>query len=265
MLIFFHLLLVFGEMCCANDLFYETKAVTVGDHVKLNCSRGSAGELVWMRIVSDNPPENLTQNKTPNVKVNPEPGSLELKITEAKLNDTALYICMRIKDEHLLSFNVTYLRVEELAVTEAPPSTPSIPVCPRDSLTLQCSVLHKSLRNSCPSNESAFCFSVDFSEPDPNNTKNNRANEEENTFEGNVITKCASFSNNFISSDGWTYFCAVPKCKDKTPVETSQINTGANIWTSRMQEVAIKCLTAALFVSHIIIVFLIYLVKKLKK
>uniref|UniRef100_A0A8C7XGB4 Immunoglobulin subtype domain-containing protein n=1 Tax=Oryzias sinensis TaxID=183150 RepID=A0A8C7XGB4_9TELE len=238
MLISFYLLLVFGTECCANDLFYETKALKVGDHVN-----------IWMRIVSDNPPENLTENKTPNVKVNLEPGSLELKIAKAKLNDTALYICMRKKYGTLLSFNVTYLRVE------ASPSTPSIPVCPRDSLTLQCSVLHKSLRNPCPSNESAFCFSLDFSEPDPNNTENNRANEEDNTSKGTVVTKCASFSNYFISSDGWTYYCAVPKCKEKTPVETSQVNTG----------VVIKYLTAALFVSHIIIVFLIYLVKKLKK
>ncbi|XP_023814733.1 uncharacterized protein LOC105354840 [Oryzias latipes] len=268
MLIFFHLLLVFGEMCCANDLFYETKAVKVGDHVKLNCSRGSAGELVWMRIVSDNPPENLTENKTPNVKVNPEPGSLELKIAKAQLSDTALYICMRKKNGHLLSFNVTYLIVEETAkpaVTEAPPSTPSIPVCPVNSLTLQCTILHDSLKNSCLSNDSVLCFNNKSNYSYLNNTKDNRVNENANNSEGTSVNKCfPGVFKNLTFSDGRTYYCAVPKRAEKTPEETSQTNSGVGGSTSKEDETVRNCLTAALVISQIVIVFLLYLVKKLK-
>ncbi|XP_036069921.1 uncharacterized protein LOC112152984 isoform X2 [Oryzias melastigma] len=264
MLILFHLLLVFGEKCCANNLFYVTKAVKVGDHVKLDCSRGSAGELVWMRIVFDHPPENLekTENKTPHVKVKLEPGTLELKIVEAKQSDTGLYICMRNKSGNLLSFNVTYLRVEEPAVTEAPPPTPSLPVCPGNSMTLQCSILHDSLNNSCLSNESVLCFNTESNNFYPNNTKDNRVNKEEKNSEGTSVNKCfPSIFKNLPSSDGWTYYCAAPKCEEKTPEERTQTNICT--WTSKDETVK-NCLIAALVISQIFIVLLLYLVKKLK-
>ena len=96
---------------CADEPILETKTIRVGDPVTLTCSRRSAGTIFWMRVVSGNTPEDLTE-KYPHITVTAKPGILELKIIKAKQSDSAVYICLRTYDKYKEVLNVTYLRTE---------------------------------------------------------------------------------------------------------------------------------------------------------
>ncbi|KAM4555466.1 uncharacterized protein PAE49_014507 isoform 2-T2 [Odontesthes bonariensis] len=268
MLFVLYFLLMLTDGRCADDPILETKTIRVGDPVTLTCSRRSAGSITWMRVVSGNSPEVLTEtlNKNPHITVTQNPGILELKIRKAKQSDTAVYICMRIYDKYQEVLKVTYLRTEE-PVTTVPPS---VPVRPEDSVTLKCWTLHESQNESCPADDNVFCFTAESNQCHPsfNYTKEDKGNEYENNSTGVTMKKCFySYLKNFSSSDAWMYHCAVAPCEEKVMGNKStKLNTEVNLCNSKDKSSTILyLLCAALAMSGILIAFLVYTIKKLEK
>uniref|UniRef100_A0A3B3HFF3 Immunoglobulin domain-containing protein n=1 Tax=Oryzias latipes TaxID=8090 RepID=A0A3B3HFF3_ORYLA len=238
-----------------DDLTFQTKTVVVGDHVKLGCSRRSAGNVFWMRTISGNPPEFL-DNYWSKPKLAYKAGILELQIADTSLHDTAFYICVRKKDGTILSLNLTYLIVQEPAVSKVPSSAPE---CSENSLTLQCSVLQDFQNKSCPSDENVFCFSAESKHSNTNRTA-------ESSGDAAVKDFCFSiFFKNLTSSGDLKYYCAIPKCEERIQKNESLSQFEVNTWNSNTADVVRNMLIAALVVSQMLIAFLFYLVKKLKK
>uniref|UniRef100_A0A3P9LW39 Immunoglobulin subtype domain-containing protein n=1 Tax=Oryzias latipes TaxID=8090 RepID=A0A3P9LW39_ORYLA len=228
---------------CTDDLTFQTKTVVVGDYVKLGCSRRSAGNVFWLRTISGNPPEFL-DNYWSKPKLAYKAGILELQIADTSLRDTAFYICVRKKDGTILSLNLTYLIVQE---------------CSENFLTVQCSVLQDSQNKSCPSDENVFCFSAESKHSNTNRTAENSGDAAAKDF-------CfSSFFKNLTSSGDLKYYCAIPKCEERIQKNESLSQFKVNTWNSNTADVVRNILIAALFVSQMLIAFLFYLVKKLKK
>ncbi|XP_072252440.1 uncharacterized protein [Leuresthes tenuis] len=265
MLFVLYFLLMLTDGRCADEPILETKNIRVGDPVTLTCSRRSAGSFIWMRVVSGNTLEVLTE-KNPHITVKAKPGILELKIIKAKQSDSAVYICMRTYNKYKEVLNVTYLRTEE-HVTTVPPS---VPVRPEDSVTLKCSILHESQNKSCPTDDNVFCFTAESNQCHPsfNYTEEDEGNEYEKNAMGVTTKKCFySLLKNLSSSDAWMYHCVVAPCEENGMGNKSKLNTEAvNLCSSKDKSSTILyLLCAALAMSVILIAFLVYTIKKLDK
>uniref|UniRef100_A0A8C6KFS4 Ig-like domain-containing protein n=1 Tax=Nothobranchius furzeri TaxID=105023 RepID=A0A8C6KFS4_NOTFU len=203
-------MIIFFTQSCAADPVIERKSIKVGDRVKMECSRRSAGDLHWMKIAFKNPPEYLEEpldeRLYSHIKVNAEPGTFQLQIINAKLNDSALYVCVRKHQGGITYLKLTYLMVEDLAVTT---HTVSDLNRPGDPVTLQCSVFSDSDKKTCSEDLRVFWFRAksDTSYPDMIYSKGTHPNQCEKKSQN----RCVS-SMNFSTSDPATYYCAVATC-----------------------------------------------------
>ncbi|KAI9541486.1 hypothetical protein NQZ68_028986, partial [Dissostichus eleginoides] len=117
------------------------------------------GSLFWIRIVSGDFPEVL--RKTFSLKSNDRITATEerelfvLHIKEAKLSDAAVYYCIQISQQNLRFLTQTDLRVEEPEITAV---SPTDPVHPGDSVTLQCSILSDSENKTRLEEHNLCCF-----------------------------------------------------------------------------------------------------------
>ncbi|XP_039669688.1 uncharacterized protein LOC120566986 [Perca fluviatilis] len=272
MMIVVYLLLMLRVGRCTDDQIFETRTVGVGGDVRLTCPRKSTGSLFWIRLVSGEFPKVLGKTfsfeSDPRITATEEPGTFVLHIAKARLSDTAVYYCMRIHQHNFTFLKGADLRVEgpEPDPTAVPPSDP---VGPGDSVTLQCSVLSDSENKTCPEEQSVFCFRAGSHHCGPgfNYTQGNSVEEHEKNPEGLSTKKCIySFFKNVSSSDGETYHCAVVTCGEIFSGNGSKLETEAvNMQDSQKDHTVICLLGAALAISLIVIAFLIYSIKKLKK
>ncbi|XP_040903677.1 uncharacterized protein LOC121188157 [Toxotes jaculatrix] len=275
MLIILHLLLLLRAGRCTDDLIFETKVVDVGDDVNLTCARQGSDystRLYWIRLVSGNLPEFLggtfsfdynDVNTTPRITAKQEPGTFLLTISQTERNDTGFYYCINVKGNNMKFLRGTFLRIKgpEREISPVIQVSPSDPVHPGDSVTLQCSVLSDSEMKTCPGDHSVFWFRAGSNESHPSfiYTHGNGGDQCGQSPEAHSPQKCVySFSKNVSSSDAGTYYCAVATCGQILFGNGSKLNTEA-LWDL---QTPLILLCAALVISLIVITILIYLIKK---
>uniref|UniRef100_A0A3Q1BL72 Immunoglobulin domain-containing protein n=1 Tax=Amphiprion ocellaris TaxID=80972 RepID=A0A3Q1BL72_AMPOC len=262
----FYSLLMLAMVCFTDEQIFETKTVRIGDDVNMSCPRRASGSLFWIKFGSGNFPEILRKTFRSEFshqlnRVKTEPGTLVLYISKAKLSHSALYYCVKILQQNITFLKGTNLRVEGSSVSTVPPSDP---VPPGDSVTLQCSILHDSEKKTCPDEDSMFCCAESHqSHPSLIYTQDNRRDENE----GISTKKCFySYFKNISSSDARTCRCAAVTCVEIfLGNKSSEVNSQADTLDSMKINMALYLLCAALALSLLVIAFLIYSVKKLKR
>ncbi|XP_027863912.1 uncharacterized protein LOC114138721 isoform X2 [Xiphophorus couchianus] len=262
MLLIYLLLMLKDGRCKDHSIINETQTVNVGGLVKITCPRRSAGEIIWMRIDSGNSAENLanTGNMYPHIKFETDVGKWVLKITNASLNDSGIYFCLRNYQENKIFMKLTYLTVEESAVTTVPTS---VPPHLHDSVTLHCSALRDSRNKSCPEDENLLCFRAESIQTFPGFNSTNNA--EESGFKFNSEGCLYSYFKNSSLSDAQMYHCGVAKDDKDTSREKSKPITEENTGDSRNYYTVACLLSAALAFCLAIMAFLIYLVIEINK
>ncbi|KAM8732384.1 uncharacterized protein AB9X84_024427 isoform 2-T2 [Acanthopagrus schlegelii] len=258
-MILLHLLLTLSGVGCTVEQSFETKTVAVGENVALICRCGPSDTVFWIRPVSGKLPEVYktfsSASFDPRIRSTEEPGTFVLRITNATQRDTGVYYCVKIEKQ-----NLTFLKGVDLKVQVSEPETtavpPSDPVRPGDSVTLQCSVLSDSETKTCPGGHSVCCLK-DGSDVDPS------FDYIQENPEGLSTEKCTyGFFRNVSSSDAATCCCAVATCVETVCGTRSKPDSEAADW---QKDTVLYLLCAALILSLIITVFLLYSVKKLKK
>ncbi|XP_078025598.1 uncharacterized protein LOC144463831 [Epinephelus lanceolatus] len=255
-----YLLLMLRVGRCTVEQIFETKTVGVGADVTLTCPRKSSGSIFWMRLVSGDIPKVLGKTfsfeRDPRITATEKPGKFVLHIKNTRQSDTAVYLCVKIHQQTFTLLKGADLKVgaPEPAITAAPPSDP---VCPGDSVT-QCSALSDSENKTC-----VCCLRAGLLQclPSLNCSQENSAEEHEKNLEGCLYR----FLKNVSSSDAGTYNCAVATCEERLSGNRSELNTEDTMWDSQRNQIVVSLLCAALAISLIVIAFLIYSVKKLKK
>ncbi|KAM8732383.1 uncharacterized protein AB9X84_024427 isoform 1-T1 [Acanthopagrus schlegelii] len=292
-MILLHLLLTLSGVGCTVEQSFETKTVAVGENVALICRCGPSDTVFWIRPVSGKLPEVYktfsSASFDPRIRSTEEPGTFVLRITNATQRDTGVYYCVKIEKQ-----NLTFLKGVDLKVQVSEPETtavpPSDPVRPGDSVTLQCSVLSDSETKTCPGGHSVCCLK-DGSDVDPS------FDYIQENPEGLSTEKCTyGFFRNVSSSDAATCCCAVATCVETVCGTRSKPDSEGKVHHisvsgkkhfvlfefkflllklfSRVyivsaadwqKDTVLYLLCAALILSLIITVFLLYSVKKLKK
>ncbi|XP_062414549.1 signal-regulatory protein beta-2-like [Pungitius pungitius] len=268
----FYFLLVLRAGRCTDDLIFETK--TVGQSVTLTCARNDSlnrGTLFWMRLVSGNVPEFFKgtfafdydgDNTNRHITTKQEPGTFLLHIHQATQSDTGVYCCLEINTLYVKLKKWTFLRIKgpEADVSVITNSVPSHPVRPGDSVTLQCSVLSVSEETACPEGQKVFWLKAgsDRSPPHVIYVHGNRDGCEQSP-EGLPPHRCVySFSKNISSSDAGTYYCAAATCGQMLFGNGTKVETEAPL----MWDLVLIVLSAALAFSLVVIVFLIFFIKR---
>ncbi|XP_045885953.1 uncharacterized protein LOC123957303 [Micropterus dolomieu] len=259
MLIVLYSLLMFTVGRCTDDQNFVTK--TVGEDVTLTCTRQksnlSQATLFWIRLVSGNFPEFLGGtfdfdydgvNEISRITAKQEPGTFLLHISKTNLSDTGVYYCIKVDELDITFVKGTFLRIKgpEPDVTAVIQVPPSDPVHPRDSVTLQCSVLSHSENKTCQGEHSVYWFRVgsDESHPSVIYVHRNSGDECQKSPETRYPQKCVyNFSKNISSSDAGTYYCAVATCGEILFGNGTKLDTEENIlWLlQRCQCSANKC------------------------
>ncbi|XP_067455915.1 uncharacterized protein [Thunnus thynnus] len=273
MLIILCLLLMHRVGRCADDWIYETKTFRVGNYVTMTCPRKTAGTIFWFKLVSENVPQVFGgpygSEDDPRITARAEPEKFVLRITKAKLSDTGFYYCVTTPQQQLIFLRGTHLKVEgprpHTDITTVPPSDP---VRPGDSVTLQCSVL--SANKTCLEEHSVYWFSASLDKFNASfiYTHENSNDRSEKSLDIESLQKCVyDFSrNNVSSSDTGTHYCAVTTCGETLSRNGTKLNTEAvNICDLQKDNTVLFLLCAALALSLIVIVVLIYSIKKIKK
>ncbi|XP_047441436.1 uncharacterized protein LOC125008297 [Mugil cephalus] len=280
MLLIIYALLMFRAWCLTEGQKFEKKNVTVGEDVKLTCPLESVGSLFWIVLFSEKFPEVLGRsssplNDAPRIRTKKERKEFVLYISKAGLTDTAFYFCIKTLQNDFIFLAGTHVIVESSTTTAQPgpepvvtTTAPSVPVHPGDSVTLQCSVFSDSENKTCPAEDSVFCFSH---EPHQslsifNRTKVNDSDEYDHNSGGASTKKCFFNFRNFSSSGARTYYCSVAMCGKTLSGNISELNNeGESIWESKKDNAVLYVLCGALVISVIVIVFLLYSIKKLTK
>uniref|UniRef100_UPI001448972D uncharacterized protein LOC117250583 n=1 Tax=Epinephelus lanceolatus TaxID=310571 RepID=UPI001448972D len=262
---------------CTDDHVFETTTVEVGDDVTLNCTRQTSDlreTLFWIRLVSGKTPEFLGGtyafdyegvNKTPHITAKQEPGSFILHIHETKLSDTGLYYCLKVNLLDMTFSKSALLRVKGPDITAVTQDFPSDPVRPRDSVTLQCSVLSDSEKKTCPEEHRVYWFRAasDESHPSVIYTQGNSSDGCEKSPEAHSLQKCIySFSKDVSSSDAATYYCAVATCGEILFGNGAKLDIQGTSTCSQDAVAVIFLLLAVLAISLIVVAVLTYAMKK---
>ncbi|XP_062282198.1 uncharacterized protein LOC133986393 [Scomber scombrus] len=282
MLIVVPILLMLKIGRCTDDHIFATKTVDVGQNVTLTCNRqkSSQSNLFWIRVVSGTFPEilggtytfdyNAVDQYNHHITAKQGPGTFVLHITETQLSDTAVYYCINVKNTRMTFLSGTFLRVKgpEPDITAITQDFPSDPVSPRDSVTLQCSVLSDSESKRCPKEHKVFWFRAGSNESHRSliYAHGNSADECEKSPEARSPKKCVySFSKNVSSSDSGTYYCAVATCGEILFGNRTKLDSEASVISrSDLQKAntIIYLLCAALAISLAVTAILICIKRK---
>ncbi|XP_055368511.1 signal-regulatory protein beta-2-like isoform X1 [Betta splendens] len=255
-----------------DEQHFLTKTINVGEDATLTCSRPSSesGLLFWVKLAPGHLPEVVAAsytfdtgfiNATPRVSARKEPGTFVLHIKKMELSDTAFYYCEKFDQLKKIILNSTFLRVKgpEPNVTAIIEHVSSNPVRPGDSVTLQCSVFSDPDDRTCSEGPRVYWFraATNKSHPVLVYATENSKGECEPSSETQSSQKCVfSFSrHNVSSSDAGTYHCAVATCGHIVFGNGVNLDIDeVNIW--------LYVLSVALTLSVIIIVLLIYIIKR---
>ncbi|XP_067374750.1 uncharacterized protein [Channa argus] len=271
----FYFLLMLNVGHSTEDQTFVTKTVVVGQNVKLECPRNRSISVkhyfYWIRLVSGGFPDFLGGTfdfdydgviKTPRITAKQEDGTFVLHISEAKLSDTGIYYCMKVKQLDMTFLKGVFLRIKgpEPDVTAIIQEPLSDPVHAGDSVTLQCSVLSESEGKMCPGRHSVYWFRAgsEKSQPSLIYTHGNRSDQCESGSDARSPQKCFySFSKIISFSDAGTYYCAVATCGqilfgNGTKVDIEE----TSIWLQTTNAV-IFLLCVILALSHIVMFHLI--------
>nr|XP_040028576.1 signal-regulatory protein beta-2-like [Gasterosteus aculeatus aculeatus] len=193
------------------------------------------------------------------------PGTFLLHIHQAKRSDTGVYYCLEIKRFTVTLKKSTFLIIKgpEADVPVITKSAPADPVRPGDSVTLQCSVLSVSEETECPEGQKVFWFKAgsDRSPPHVIYVHGNRDGCEQSP-EAPPPHRCVySFSKNISSSDAGTYYCAAATCGQMLLGEGTTLETEAPLMWD-LQETVLIVLSAALAFCLLVVVFLMFIIKR---
>ncbi|XP_075336644.1 uncharacterized protein LOC142397186 [Odontesthes bonariensis] len=274
------------RLCCGStdDFKFVSTSFTVGQNVALTCPRQKSllhqETLYWIRLVSGNWPEFLGAtynfddkfddvNQIPHITAKQGDETFILHFNGAKLNDTGLYYCFKIKQLYMTFLYGTFLKIKEpepdiTAVIQEPPSDP---VHPGDPVTLLCSVLFKSEKKACSADHSVYWFRAGSDESHPGllYAHENSGDGCERVPETDSTQKCVySHSRSVSSSDVGTYYCAVAACGEILFGNGAKLDIeGTDMWSQGVNAV-IFLFCAALTLGLIVIAVLIYAIKKNK-
>ncbi|XP_008303421.1 signal-regulatory protein beta-2-like, partial [Stegastes partitus] len=282
MLIGFYLLLMLSVGRSTDDQTFVTTTARVGENVTLTCSHDKSKQayaLFWIRLVAGNLPEFFgktynfkynDENRISRIQTKHEPGTFVLQITETTQSDTAFYYCFKSQKCNIAFLKGIFLRIEEPEpdITAVIQHSPSDPVRPGDSVTLQCSVLSDSKKKTCPEQQhSVFWFKVgsDQSHPSLVYSQTNSGDECEKSPEAQSPHSCVySFlKDNVSSSDAGTYYCALAACGKVVFGNGTKLDIeGVNTHDSQKVDTFLFVLCAALATSLIVIVFLVCAIRK---
>ncbi|XP_041800550.1 uncharacterized protein LOC121611890 [Chelmon rostratus] len=276
MLLVFYSVLMLGVGRCTDDQMFETMTVDFGQDVTLTCDRQTSWtstQLFWMRLVSGNLPEFLGGTvtidfngvtTTGHITSKQGPGTFILHISQAKLSDTGVYFCVKVKQVDMTVLKGTFLRIkgpepDTIAVVQVPPSDR---VPPGGSATLQCSVLSDSEKKTCPGGLGVYWFRAGSHESHPSviYAHGNSGDECEESPEARSPHKCVYnfFMDDISPSDAGTYYCAVATCGQVLFGNGTKLDVeGSFIWPQTAKAV-IFLLCAVLVVSLVVIALLIY-------
>uniref|UniRef100_A0A3Q1BKS9 Ig-like domain-containing protein n=1 Tax=Amphiprion ocellaris TaxID=80972 RepID=A0A3Q1BKS9_AMPOC len=281
MLIVFYLLLMLPVGRSTDDQNFVTTTVRVGESVTLTCSRNKSGQvsmLFWIRFFAGNLPEILgktfsfdynDKKEISRIKTKQEPGRFVLHIRKTEQSDTAFYYCLISQHRSIRFLEGIFLRVEgpEPDITAVIQHFLPDPVHPGDSVTLQCSVLSDSEKNTCPEQQhSVFWFNIGSDESPPSliYAQTNSGDECERSLEAPSLQSCvySFFKENISSSDAGTYYCAVVACGMVVFGNGTKLDIEGNTHDSQKDDTFLFLLCAALAVSLIVIVFLVHAIRK---
>uniref|UniRef100_A0A8C5NBZ2 Ig-like domain-containing protein n=1 Tax=Gouania willdenowi TaxID=441366 RepID=A0A8C5NBZ2_GOUWI len=193
-------------------------------------------KLFWIRIISGHFPEFLggtylfdneeIDGKFDHITTKQEPGTFVLRISEAKLNDTGLYYC--VKNEWLNWTFVTghFIKVKETesdisSIIQEPPT-----VYPGVQTSVKCSLLSNSENKMCSNSPAFYWFksALDKSHPSFIYTHNDGGEDCHSSLRTPSAQRCFySFSRNF--SDAGIYHCAVAACGHILWGQETHLNT----------------------------------------
>ncbi|KAL3973350.1 complement factor H [Sarotherodon galilaeus] len=300
MLTIFYILLLIKIGRCSDHQIFDTKNVDVGQNVTLNCSRDHrwhSTNLLWIRLVSQSFPEVLGStvsydvpiiekthhittkqepgtfvgtftfdydnvNNTSHITVKQEPGTFIMQISKTKLSDTGLYYCIKVRQ-----LAVTFLEGTFLTIKGPEPDVIQMRSSDRihsgDQETLQCSVLSKYEKKTCPENPSVYWFRAGSDKSHSIHVHGNSGDECESP-EAPSQRKCVySFSRNVSSSDPGPYYCAVAICGQIIFGNETKLDIKApSMWDLQKANTALVLLCAALVTSLRVIGSLIYTLKE---
>uniref|UniRef100_A0A3P8RUV1 Ig-like domain-containing protein n=1 Tax=Amphiprion percula TaxID=161767 RepID=A0A3P8RUV1_AMPPE len=281
MLVLFYFLLMLRVGRCTDNHTFVTKTVGVGQSVTLTCTRQRSihkETLYWIRLVSGKYPEFLGGThafeydgiyETPHITAKQGPGTFILQFNETQLNDSGFYYCIKVNQLNMEFINTTFLRIEGpepdvIDIIQVPPSDPEHP---GDSVSLQCSVLSDSEKKTCPEQQHrVFWFRTGSDESHPRliYADGNNQDECETKPEAQSLQKCIySFSKTVTSSDAGTYYCAVATCGQLLFGNGTKLDIKApSMWDLETANTALFLVSAALATTLIVIVFLIYNLRK---
>uniref|UniRef100_A0A3P9DU82 Ig-like domain-containing protein n=1 Tax=Maylandia zebra TaxID=106582 RepID=A0A3P9DU82_9CICH len=271
-MVLFYLLLSARMGGCSNDHNFVTKTVDVGQNVTLSCIRQSTllhqETLFWIRLVSGNQFEFLggtftfdydDVNNTSHITVKQEPGTFIMQISKTKLSDTGFYYCIKVRQLAMTFLEGTFLTIKGKKKKS---------LCAYESnfkmfKTLQCSVLSKYEKKTCPENPSVYWFRAG-SDKSHSIYVHGNSGDECGSPEAPSQRKCVySFSRNVSSSDPGPYYCAVAICGQIIFGNESKLDIKApNMWDLQTANTTLFLLCAALVTSLIVIGFLIYTLKE---
>ncbi|XP_041846197.1 uncharacterized protein LOC121643062 [Melanotaenia boesemani] len=277
MLIIFYSLLMLRVGCCTNDFEFLTKTVIVGQNGTLTCPLQKSllyqETLYWIRLVSGNWPEFLggTFNfdfedviKIPHITAKQENETFVLHINGAKINDTGLYYCIKVKQLDMKFIKGTFLKVEgpEPDVTAVTQEPLYDQVYPGDPVSLQCSFFFNPEKKTCAADHSVFWFRTrsDESHPSLIYLHGNNTDKCDRTPVTNTTQKC-SFTRNIASSDSETYYCAVASCGEILFGSGTKLQA-PSLWDLKAANIVLLLSGAALTASLIVIAVLVHRIRR---
>ncbi|XP_028314928.1 uncharacterized protein LOC114470797 [Gouania willdenowi] len=201
----------------SSIVHFQIKTVHVKQDVAITCAYQEPSNIFWIRIISGHWPEFLGGTKVParsdHITTKQEPGTFVLRISEAKLNDTGLYYC--VKNEWINWTFVTghFIKVKETesdisSIIQEPPT-----VYPGVQTSEKCSLLSNSENKMCSNSPAFYWFksALDKSHPSFIYTHNDGGEDCHSSLRTPSAQRCFySFSRNF--SDAGIYHCAVAAC-----------------------------------------------------
>uniref|UniRef100_A0A8C5HH23 Ig-like domain-containing protein n=1 Tax=Gouania willdenowi TaxID=441366 RepID=A0A8C5HH23_GOUWI len=244
----------------------ETLTVDVKQNVTLTCDRLKPSpdkKLFWIRIISGHFPEFLggtyffddeeIDGGSNRLTLKQEPGTFVLCISEAKLNDTGLYYC--VKNEWLNWTFVTghFIKVKETesdisSIIQEPPT-----VYPGVQTSVKCSLLSNSENKMCSNNPAFYWFksALDKSHPSFIYTHNDGGEDCHSSLRTPSAQRCFySFSRNF--SDAGIYHCAVAACGHILWGQRTHLNT-EDLHEQRLHwSITVLCLICAALIITVI-------------